>query len=247
MQSNYLTIVVPVFNEGAGFAAFWKAVSTNLCVPFHAVVVYDFEEDNTVPVAQGIIAGGETRLTLARNQYGRGVVGAIRTGFDCVSAGPILVAMADLSDDLAKVGEMLELYHQGYHVVVGSRYMRGGGIEGGPWLKQMLSRTAGTSLHWLRGLPTHEATNAFKIYDAAMLKGFCLESKGGFELNLEITVKAFLGGYRIAEVPAVWRDRTTGKSHFRLWKWLPAYLRWYVYAFRPRSVAQEAACRPAGS
>lgn len=247
MEPNDLAIIVPVFNEGAGFAAFWNAVSSNISVPFHAVVVYDFEEDNTVPVAQGIIAAGETRLTLARNRYGRGVVGAIRTGFDSVAAGPVLVAMADLSDDLAKVGPMLDLYRQGYHLVVGSRYMRGGAVEGGPWLKQMLSRTAGTTLHRLRGLPTHDATNAFKIYDAAMLKAFRLESRGGFELNLEITVKAFLGGYRITEIPAVWRDRTTGKSHFRLWKWLPAYLRWYLYAFRPRNVGHEAACRPAGS
>jgi dolichol-phosphate mannosyltransferase len=54
-------------------------------------------------------------------------------------------------------------------------------------------------------------------------------------LNLELTVKAFLAGYRITEVPATWRDRTSGQSRFRLWKWLPLYLRWYFYAFRPKS------------
>jgi cellulose synthase/poly-beta-1,6-N-acetylglucosamine synthase-like glycosyltransferase len=231
-----LAIIVPVFNEGAAFPAFWQVLCSNLRVPFHAIAVYDFDEDNTIPVAERIIAAGEGRLTLARNHYGRGVMGAIRTGFDSVASGPILVAMADLSDDLAKVEQMLEMYRQGYQVVVGSRYMQGGAVLGGPWLKQMLSRAAGTTLHWLRGVPTHDATNAFKIYDATMLKNLLLESRRGFELSLEITVKAFLAGYRITEIPAVWRHRTIGKSHFRLWKWLPSYIRWYLYAFRPRNL-----------
>jgi dolichol-phosphate mannosyltransferase len=118
---------------------------------------------------------------------------------------------------------------------VGSRYMKGGRLIGGPFFKQLMSRWAGTSLYWFRRLPTHDATNAFKIYDRAMVRSFTIESRGGFELNLELTVKAFLAGYRITEVPSTWRDRTSGESRFRLWKWLPLYLHWYFYAFRPRS------------
>ena len=93
-----------------------------------------------------IIAQGETRLKLVKNTYGRGVVGAIRTGFDAAPAGPVLVVMADLSDDLAQVGKMLELYRRGSHVVVGSRYMKGGRLIGGPWFKQLLSRLSGLTL-----------------------------------------------------------------------------------------------------
>jgi hypothetical protein len=142
--------------------------------------------------------------------------------------------MADLSDDLGQVSKMLELYRRGSHIVVGSRYMRGGRLIGGPWFKQLLSRLSGLSLCWLRGMPTHDATNAFKIYDRAMLDAICIESKGGFELSLEITVKAFLAGYTISETPSTWRDRTAGKSRFKLWNWLPHYLKWYLMAFQPR-------------
>lgn len=198
------------------------------------MVVYDFDEDNTIPVVQRIIDGGEQRLHLLKNKYGDGVVGALRTGFTTVEHGPVLVIMTDLSDDLRDVGGMIALYRAGYDVVVGSRYMRGGRIVGGPWLKKALSRLAGTSLHYLRGVATHDATNAFKMYDVAMLNSLQIESKEGFELNLEITVKAFLQGRRIAEIPSVWIDRTAGMSRFRLWKWLPSYLRWYLYAFRPK-------------
>jgi glycosyltransferase involved in cell wall biosynthesis len=232
MQS--LTIVIPVYNEGANFSALWQSLRQQVRSGFTALVVYDFPQDNTVPVVQQIMARGETALRLLPNRVGRGVVGAIRTGFQEVEHGPVLVVMADLSDDLARVDEMLALYRRGYKLVAGSRYVKGGGQQGGPWLKKLLSRGAGLSLHWVRGLPVHDATNAFKMYDAEMLRSFTIESRGGFELNLELTVKAFLAGYAMAEVPALWRDRTAGQSRFRLWSWLPRYLRWYFYAFRPR-------------
>jgi dolichol-phosphate mannosyltransferase len=229
-----LSIVIPVYNEGSNFSNLWKEIAISIKTKFLAYVVYDFDEDDTLPVVNLIVAAGESRLLAVKNRRGRGVVAAIMTGFEAAANGPVLVVMADLSDDLNKIDLMMGLYEHGYHVVVGSRYMKGGKLIGGPFFKQLLSRAAGTSLYWLRGLPTHDATNAFKIYDRAMVRSFAVESQGGFELNLELTVKAFLAGYRIAELPAIWRDRTSGKSRFRLWKWLPLYMRWYFYAFRPK-------------
>ena len=229
-----LTIVIPVYNEGANFDALWQELCSEVHSEFVALVVYDFPEDDTVPVVKRIAAQGESRLHLLQNRVGRGVVSAILTGFQQVKCGPVLVVMADLSDDLGRVDEMLRLYHHGYKLVAGSRYMKGGSLQGGPWFKQLLSRAAGLSLHWLRGIPIHDATNAFKIYDSEMLHSFRIESRGGFELSLEITVKAFLAGYPMAEVPARWRNRTAGQSRFRLWAWLPRYLTWYVLAFRPQ-------------
>jgi dolichol-phosphate mannosyltransferase len=234
---NHLCIVIPVYNEGANFRQQWSEISTLIKADFTAYVVYDFDGDNTVPVVNQIIADGESRLRAVKNQRGRGVVAAIMTGFDVAADGPVLVVMADLCDDLGQVDRMLALYRDGHRVVVGSRYMRGGKLIGGPVFKQMLSRLAGVSLYRLRGLPTHDATNAFKIYDREMVKSFRIESRGGFELNLELTVKAFLAGCRITEVPTTWRDRSRGESRFRMWKWLPHYLRWYCYAFRRKTSA----------
>ncbi|MHB8734310.1 MAG: glycosyltransferase [Terriglobales bacterium] len=231
---NDLSVVVPVYNEAENFPAFWQEVSRCITRPFRAFIAYDFEGDTTVPVVTKLIAAGESRLTLVRNQIRPGVVGAILAGLAQVENGPVLILMADLSDDLTQVKAMLKLYAEGNDLVVGSRYMRGGRMIGGPWLKRTLSRCAGLSLYWLRRLPTHDATNAFKVYDRTMLRELAIESRRGFELNLEITVKAFLAGYRIAEVPSTWRDRTQGASRFRLWAWLPHYLRWYCLAFRPR-------------
>ena len=228
-----LSIVIPVYNEAANFPALWRELNAHVKSPFAAYVVYDFDADSTVPVVREIIEQGDSRLRLVKNER-HGVVGAILTGFQQVERGPVIVIMADLSDDLSRIDAMRELYRQGYDIVVGSRYMRGGAIVDGPLLKQTLSRIGSVSLYWLRRIPTHDATNAFKLYDADMLHSIRLQSRGGFELSLEITVKGFLAGYRIAEIPAVWRERTEGKSHFKLWSWLPHYLRWWFYAFRPK-------------
>jgi len=230
-----LHIIVPVYNEGANFLALRSALVSSIKSPFEVFIIYDFDEDDTVPVVERVIAEGDYRFHLNKNIVRRGVVGALLTGFKLASGGPVLVVMGDLSDDLGQVDQMVNLYRQGYHIVAASRYMRGGQLLGGPILKRNLSKWAGRLLHFVRGLPTSDPTNAFKLYDAQMLNSLKLESRGGFEISLEITVKAFLAGYRIVELPTTWRDRTQGKSRFRLWHWLPLYLKWFFYAFRQRS------------
>lgn len=229
-----LHIVVPVYNEGENFPALRAALNGIRC-SFEALIVYDFDEDNTIAAVERAIEQGDERFRLVKNTVRPGVVGALQTGFNLVDRGPVLVVMGDVCDDVDKVDQMLGLYRQGYHLVAPSRYMRGGRVLGGPPLKRTLSKWAGLTLYGLRGLPTRDATNSFKLYDAEMLHALHLESKGGFEVSLEITVKAFLAGYRITELPTIWQDRTQGQSRFRFWRWLPLYLGWYLYAFRPRS------------
>jgi dolichol-phosphate mannosyltransferase len=226
-----LALIVPVYNEADNLPRLVAEVEREVPPPYTMYVVYDFDEDTTVPVAQALTA---TRpwLRLVKNHLGRGAVGAIRTGFEVVGRGPALVLMADLSDDLGSVPELLSLYQQGCRIVCPSRYVRGGRQLGGPLLKRLLSRLAGVSLWYLVGFPTHDATNNFRLYDAALVNELRIESAGGFELALELTAKAFRRGVKIGEVPTTWRDRTAGQSRFRLAKWLPRYLYWYGYALR---------------
>ena len=141
---------------------------------------------------------------------------------------------------------MYRLYKQGYGVVAATRYSKGGQQQGGPLVKGLLSRTAGLSLRLLTGLATSDPTNNFKLYTTELLRQVEIESKGGFEVALELTVKAHALGYEIAEIPTTWRDRTHGKSNFNLLKWLPHYLRWYLYgvAHSPARRGSRAAAKP---
>src|SRR5258706_14736469 len=105
--------------------------------------------------------------------------------------------------------------------------MRGGRQLGGPLLKRSMSRAAGLSLHWLGGLPIHDATSNFRLYSRRLLDQVTIESTGGFELGIQLTVKAYLLGLRVAEGLTNLADRTAGTSNFQLWNWLPRYLYWY--------------------
>ena len=140
--------------------------------------------------------------------------------------------MADLSDPPSVINLMLEKANlENSDIVCGSRYMKGGSQSGKLNLKSFLSRMAGLSLKYFAGLPTHDATNSFKLYSKRVLDTIEIESIGGFELGLELVVKAHLLKFRIDEVPTSWEDRTVGSSRFQLYSWLPNYLKWYFMAY----------------
>ena len=168
-----------------------------------------------------------TELRLHKNTLGRGALNAMKSGLRAARAPFVLITMGDASDDPADIDPMYRLASAGADVVAGSRYMSGGHQVGGPLLKRSMSRAAGLSLHWVGGLPIHDATSNFRLYSKRLLNQVTIESKGGFELGLELTVKAYRLGLRVAEVPTTWRDRTAGQSRFKLWEWLPRYLHWY--------------------
>lgn len=237
-----LALIVPVFNEHENFPQLVAEVEQHVRQPLRMLAVYDFDEDSTLPVAREL---AQTRpwLELLRNNLGRGPANAIRAGFHAVPSGPALVVMSDLSDDLSVVPEMLRLYQRGARIVCASRYMRGGRQIGGPWLKGLISRAAGLSLYWFARFPTHDATNNFRLYDAALVRELGIESPNGFEIALELTAKAFARGVPIAETPAIWRGRTAGTSRFRVFHWLPGYLRWYWYAVRAGWLRRGASLR----
>src|SRR5581483_11621966 len=121
-------------------------------------------------------------------------------------------------------------------IVCASRFMKGGKKIGGPFIKTILARSASLSLHYFFKIPTYDATNAYKMYRKTLFDDIHLESTQGFEYSLEIVLKAFKKGYKIAEIPTVWKDREAGKSNFKLMKWLPEYIHWYTLAFTKKSV-----------
>jgi glycosyltransferase involved in cell wall biosynthesis len=238
-----LSIVLPVYNEGEAVEPVLRALSSGVATPHELIVVYDFDEDTTVPVV-GRLAGEIPGLRGHRNDLGRGVLNAMRAGIAASSAPYVLVSMADGSDEPHVVDPMVTLARGGADIVAASRYMRGGRQVGGPPLKRLMSRTAGLTLHWFAGVPTHDPTNNFKLYSRSFLDAVTIESTAGFELALELTVKATLDGRHIAEVPTTWHDRTAGQSNFRLRKWLPHYLHWYRLAFAARLARLAGRRRP---
>lgn len=227
-----VSIVIPVYNEGGNIRAALSALREQVKCQHEIMIIYDFDEDNTLPVVNELLPSFPN-ISLVRNKYGRGVLNAIKTGLESASSRYVVVTMADLSDPPEVINAMLdEAERSNASVVCASRYMKGGRQTGGPILKGLMSRTAGLTMCWFAGVPTHDATNSFKLYRKDYLDSVKIESTGGFELGLELVVKAYARGLVIREVPTTWTDRTAGESHFKILKWLPSYLHWYFFAFK---------------
>ncbi len=228
-----LSVVVPVFKEGEAVAPVLRDLTAAITTTHEILVVYDFDEDPTVPVIERLHEDLPA-IRGHRNDIGRGVLNAMKAGIASSRGDYVLISMSDGSDEPHVVDAMVALAREGADVVAASRYMKGGCQLGGPPLKRFMSRTAGLTLHWFGGVATHDPTNNFKLYSRRLLEATPIESQAGFELALELTVKATLAGRRVAEVPTTWRDRTEGQSNFKLRKWLPFYLHWYWLAMRGR-------------
>ena len=221
-----LDIIIPVYNEGDNIGSLLKLLGEKVKTPFRALVCYDFDEDNTLPVLNNYKAYYD--ILKVKNQ-GEGVHGAVVTCFKKSKADCVIVFPADDMYNQAIIDEMYGKCKEGCDIVVASRFMKGGLMKGCPWIKSILVRTASLTLFWLSSIPVRDASNGFRLFSRRLLDSVHIESTQGFTYSLELLVKCRRLGWEIDEVPARWFERTKGKSRFRVVQWIPRYLKWYFY------------------
>jgi glycosyltransferase involved in cell wall biosynthesis len=233
-----VSVVVPAYNESEHITPVLDRLFESVRLPCEVLVVVDTEEDDTIPVVAEYSLK-EPRIRCLVNTYGRGPANAIRFGIDAAAAPVTVVTMADGCDDPRQIDELARLVDRGVAVAAASRYMPGGQQVGGPVLKGMLSRLAGRSLRILTHIGTRDPTNSFKAYSTEFVHAVGIDSRGGFEIGIELTAKAKRLRMPVAEIPTIWLDRQAGMSNFKVAKWIPGYLRWYRFAFGPPLTAKE--------
>jgi glycosyltransferase involved in cell wall biosynthesis len=222
-----LTIVIPVYNEGENIGPTLDQLERVVRIPHEVLIVYDFDGDTTLPAVRPRL-DDHPHWRLVKNEVARGPSGALRTGFRHARGAHVLVAMADLCDDLTQIDQLLRLAHAGADVVCPSRYCEGGRQHfKGSAVKLWAPRAAGWLLRLLAGLPTSDATNSFKLYSKRLLDDLRLTSTVSFSVTIEIVAKAHCLGYRIVEVPTTWLDRQFGKSNFKVGRSLVTYFPWF--------------------
>jgi glycosyltransferase involved in cell wall biosynthesis len=233
-----VSIIIPARNEAGRIHPVLDRIFESVKLPCEVLVVVDEENDSTIP-AVAEYAQKEPRVRHLLNTYGRGPANAIRYGIDASAAPVVVVTMADGCDDARQIDELVRLVERGVSVAAASRYMAGGQQVGGPYLKGLLSKTAGRSLRLLTHVGTRDATNSFKAYSKDFIQQAGIDSRDGFEIGIELTAKAKRMRLPVAEIPTIWLDRQAGVSSFRLAQWIPKYLRWYRFAFGPRLTAEQ--------
>jgi len=230
---------MPARDEGDRITAVLDGLFASVRRTCEVLVITDDAGDPTcAAVSQHAV--GWPWLRCLVSPYGGGPAGAIRFGLAEAAAPVVVVTMADGSDDPAQIDELAALVERGAVVAAASRYAAGGRQIGAPRLKSALSRLAGRSLQLLARPGTCDPTNSFKAYSADFARRAGVQSRRGFAVGIELTAKARRHRLPVAEIPTTWRERDGGRSHFRLVRWLPAYLRWYLYCFGP-------ALRPGGA
>ncbi|MGB2710294.1 MAG: polyprenol monophosphomannose synthase, partial [Conexibacter sp.] len=213
-------IIVPTYNEAGSIERLLRGAAAALATApppggHRILVVDDGSPDGTGAIAERLAA--ELGVVEVLHRQAKGGLGqAYLAGFaHALAAGAHYVCEmdADLSHDPAHLPALLAAA-QDADVVLGSRYVPGGGVVGWGLLRRLVSRGGCTYARAILGLPQHDLTGGYKVLRREVLEAIELESvrSQGYVFQIEITYRAVLAGFRVQEVPIVFRDRDAGTS-----------------------------------
>jgi dolichol-phosphate mannosyltransferase len=180
------------------------------------LIVDDASPDGTGEIADRLAREHAGVRVLHRTRKG-GLGGAYLAGFDeALKAGADLIIEmdADLSHDPADLPRLIDAAREGADVVLGSRYMPRGGVEGWSLHRRLISRAGGRYAAAVLGLHVSDLTGGFKCFRASALQAMDRElvRSRGYAFQVELTFLAVRAGLEIAEVPIVFHERAHGRS-----------------------------------
>jgi dolichol-phosphate mannosyltransferase len=212
-------IIVPTYDEAASIERLLRGVATVLadCAPgdHRILVVDDGSPDGTGAIAERV--GAELGVVeVLHRRAKRGLGQAYLAGFaHALEAGAQVVCEmdADLSHDPVHLPALLAAAERA-DVVLGSRYVPGGGVTDWGIVRRLLSRGGCAYARLILGLPQKDLTGGFKVLHRRVLEAIELGSvrSQGYVFQIEVTYRAVLAGFRVAEVPITFRERDAGDS-----------------------------------
>ena len=207
-------IVVPTFNELENLPELVARLE-RLKIELDVLVVDDNSPDGTGELAERLGAERPWLNVLHRPRkaglgtaYLAGFRHALAQGYDAVGEMD-----ADLSHDPTYLPAMLRAL-DGADLVLGSRYVPGGGVRNWGLARQIISRGGSLYSRLVLGLPVHDPTGGFKLFRRQLLERMDLDRvrSNGYSFQIEMTYRAVRLGCRVAEVPIVFVDRRVGQS-----------------------------------
>jgi dolichol-phosphate mannosyltransferase len=213
-----LTICLPTYNERENLERLVRALADVFAetdLDAHVLVVDDNSPDGTGELADELARSLPFVSVLHRARkegLGPAYLAAFRTA---LAAGPELVLTmdCDFSHDPADVPRLVAAAERA-DVVLGSRYVRGGGVRNWGPLRRAISRGGSLYAQFVLGVGIRDLTGGFKCYRREVLEQIGLEriTSRGYAFQIETTYRALRVGFRVAEVPIVFTDREAGRS-----------------------------------
>jgi len=207
-------MVVPTYNERENLPELIRRLEA-LGLGIHVLVVDDSSPDGTGDLAEELAASRPWLRVLHRpgkaglgTAYLAGFRLALQLGYDVIGEMD-----ADLSHDPAHLPAMLRAL-EGADLVLGSRYVAGGGTRNWGLLRRLISRAGSCYSRWLLGVEIHDLTGGYKLFRRRVLESLDLDSvrSNGYSFQIEMTYRAIRKGFRVAEVPIIFEDRRVGRS-----------------------------------
>jgi dolichol-phosphate mannosyltransferase len=208
-------LILPTYNEAENIAPFVEAVQAELPPGARVLIVDDSSPDGTGEIADRLAAEREGVRVLHR-PLREGLGPAYIAGFREALAGGaelILEMDSDFSHEPAYLPRLLEAA-EGADLAIGSRYVDGGGV--GDWgaMRRAISRGGSAYARLVLGVPVADLTGGFKCFRREVLEAIDLDAirSKGYAFQVELTYLAVQRGFRVVEVPIVFRDRRVGSS-----------------------------------
>jgi dolichol-phosphate mannosyltransferase len=233
-----VAVVLPAYNEEGNLTPLItelvEAVHGN-GVALRIVVVNDGSTDRTAEELAEIQSRIDA-LHVVRHDVNRGVARALKTGIAAacdMNCDAAVFMDSDLSHRPEDLPKLVAALSRGADVALGSRFVPGGGMEGVPLWRVLISRIGNAFGRRVLGLPIRDLTTGYRAFRRRVLDTIVL-GEDGFTIQLESVVKACAAGFRVEEVPIVLGVRRHGSSHMsynaRLfldyWRLLLACRRW---------------------
>jgi hypothetical protein len=219
---SLISIVIPAHNEEENIPSLMDALIPTLegyeeTRNFEVVIVNDNSKDGTGSLIDSL-AAKDRRIRPVHRSTTPGFGNAVRTGLKNAKGDIIVPVMADLSDDPHDIPKLVRKIEEGYDVAYGSRFCPGGSTNGYPGKKMIANRAFNNSVRLLFGIRHKDVTNAFKAYQREVLEAIGIDNleANGFDLTVEIPLKAHILGFKSAEVPVSWTERQKGEAKLKL-------------------------------
>lgn len=216
MNRDDTVVVVPTYNEADNIDELLARL-LDLPVMLGVVVVDDNSPDGTGALADRWQLKHPDRVHVvhrpAKLGLGSAYIAGFRKSIGQLNAGRVMTMDADFSHDPRYIPEMLKL-SVSKHVIIGSRYVPGGGSKNCTWKRVMLSRVANLVARVALGLQANDATAGFRLYRREVLESIPLDEifSSGYSFLVEMLFLCQRRGWQVGEVPIIFEDRRKGQT-----------------------------------
>jgi dolichol-phosphate mannosyltransferase len=213
VHPEQIVVVVPTYNEVTNLGHLAAAV---LLHGYRLVVVDDNSPDGTGTIADELAAAAPGVAVIHRPRKA-GIGPAYAEGFEMAlaSSPEVVVQMdCDFSHNPEDIPRLVHAVEAGADLASGSRYVPGGGTPDWPWRRRFLSRGGNIYARAMLGIPVRDATGGFRAWRASSLRAlpYGRAKASGYSFQVEMAMRAIDAGFKVAEVPIIFRDRTRGTS-----------------------------------